>query len=214
MPIIPGRSSPSPPCLLRLPSLVPLSQTCPYLCFSQLHETRPSSLSSTSHPSYGCQIRLPRVRSARPDLPERLPHPAGDEPHQNQMSRRAIVRVARVLDHDYKAVVFQFCQLRNKSSSSVSECDDLFNYVGSSASRFRSYSEQDHMQDDHFPRYHYYHFHASCFVSITMYCCLPPAKYQPPNIAMKTFNLTSFHNLANHSLAMLLLAQPSDSVAS
>lgn len=114
MPIIPGRSSPSPPCLLRLPSLVPLSQTCPYLCFSQLHETRPSSLSSTSHPSYGCQIRLPRVRSARPDLPERLPHPAGDEPHQNQMSRRAIVRVARVLDHDYKAVVFQFCQLRNK----------------------------------------------------------------------------------------------------
>ena len=47
-----------------------------------------------------------------------------------------------------------------------SECEDSFDYVGSSASWNRSSSKRDLRQDEHFPGYHYYHCHVRCLVSI------------------------------------------------
>jgi hypothetical protein len=49
-----------------------------------------------------------------------------------------------------------------------SECEDSFDYVGSSSSWIRSSSKRDLRQDDHFPGYHYYHCHARCLVSIAV----------------------------------------------
>ena len=90
-------------------------------------------------------------------------------------------------------------------------CEDPFDYVGSSASRRHSSSKRDLRQDDHFPRYHYYHCHASLSLLSFMSRCLPLVKYQPLNNAMITFNL---FDLANQWLAMLLLAYHVVSVAS
>ena len=42
-----------------------------------------------------------------------------------------------------------------------SECEESFDYVGSSSSRIRSSSKRYLRQDDHSPGYHYYHCHAS-----------------------------------------------------
>ena len=81
-------------------------------------------------------------------------------------------------------------------------CEDPFDYVGSSASWRHSSSKRDLRQDDHFPRYHYYHCHASFTASIDYVSFLSHVKYQPLNNAMITSNL---FDLANHWLAMLLL---------
>ncbi|KAI4978004.1 hypothetical protein ZWY2020_014558, partial [Hordeum vulgare] len=66
-------------------------------------------------------------------------------------------------------VPFKSCKLesktRAKDSESMSKSEDPFDYIGSFASRSHSSSKRDLTQDDHFPRYHYYHCHANFTVS-------------------------------------------------
>ena len=113
--------------------------------------------------------------------------------------------------HAYVVVLFMCWLLSSDCFFSIefqkrSECEDSFDYVGSSFSWTRSSSKRDLRQDDHFPGYHYYHCHASCLVSIAMSRYLPLVYQALPKCHDKPLTL---HIPANHCLAMLPLAQPS-----
>ena len=97
------------------------------------------------------------------------------------------------------------------------DCEDPFDYIGSSASRSHSSSKRDLRQDDHFPRYHYYNCHASFMFLSIMSRCLPHVKYQPLNNAMKPSTVQPSKPLTGYvtaCLTMLLALLVAGAVAS
>ena len=94
---------------------------------------------------------------------------------------------------------------------SFRSCEDSFDYVHLTSSWTHSSSLRDFRQDDRYPRSHYYHCYASCFV-LSLCCASYHLFFKPPNLPCQPLTFLTLPNKPLFGYVTTLLS-PSYSVA-